>query len=98
MPNTEISLDVENGLVVSIFSHDHFCFKSENLIGMKVTYLLELMSSAEHDDGETTEYADGEIQTVYEFDELGLQVWESVHRAHHYLKGETRGALVGPQQ
>lgn len=77
MPNTEISLDVENGLVVSIFSHDHFCFKSENLIGMKVTYLLELMSSAEHDDGETTEYADGEIQTVYEFDELGLQVWES---------------------
>ena len=44
---------------------------------MKVTDLLELMSSAEHDDGETTEYDDGEIQTVYEFDELGLQVWKS---------------------
>lgn len=78
VPNTEISIDVEDGLVASISSYDFFCYKNENLIGMQLNKLLELMSPHKYEVGETIEYDDGEIQTAYEFDDLGLQVWESV--------------------
>jgi len=77
VPETEISLDVEGGLVVSISSYDYFCFKNENIIGMKISKLLGLIPSLKHEIGESTEYDDGEIQTAYEFDDIGLQVWES---------------------
>lgn len=77
VPNTEISLDVEGERLVSISSYDYFCFKNKNLIGMKLSVFLDLMPSSEYEVGERTEYDDGEVQTAYEFDDVGLQLWES---------------------
>jgi len=77
VPNRDISLDVEDSLIVSICSYDYFCFKNKNLIGMKIKTFVELLSIFSYEIGESVEYDDVDIQTAYEYDELGLQVWES---------------------
>ncbi|MBP0018078.1 MAG: hypothetical protein J7647_11030 [Cyanobacteria bacterium SBLK] len=81
--NEEIYLNVENGLVVSIFTYEKLYYKrekrykSKNIIGMTKEKLIKLFGREPDEIGSSVIYEDGDIQTPLDFDSFSLQVWIS---------------------
>ncbi len=74
IPGRNIRIFTERNKIVSIACYDNFYFKNVNIIGYdakKINTLLNTQSNIEVDEIEI----DGQIQKVYEYDALGLQVW-----------------------
>ncbi|TKG93821.1 hypothetical protein EYV94_16385 [Puteibacter caeruleilacunae] len=69
-------LYVENDLIASIACRKELYYKGENVIGMRIDGFLEyygLVQSVETD--KIFIPCDNDYQDVYEFDDVGLQVW-----------------------
>lgn len=77
VPDTEIYISVEDRLVVSIMSFGEFNYKGKNIIGLNKQELDALLEGKKGKIGESVEYEDGDIQTCFEYSEMGLQVWIS---------------------
>ena len=69
-----ISLFVENNIIVSIVCEVECFFNKMNIIGIDINYFLE-KNNLHFDDFQELYISDSEIQQVYDFDDLGLQVW-----------------------
>lgn len=71
----ESTIYIEDGLIEDIACHQEFIYKGRNIIHM--SYIEFLKHSNLKPVGETDKvYLSGdEEQFVYEFDEIGLQVW-----------------------
>ena len=76
-PDFETYIDVEDEKVVSVTTYSEFLYKGQNLIGLNLFKLGELLGVAADEIGQPVEYEDGDIKTPYEYYELGLQVWVS---------------------
>lgn len=63
----------EGGRVVSVSCSSRCLYKKKNLIGISIDQ-IPLILGTTHDTVETEELSDGP-QQVYEFDQLGLQLW-----------------------
>ena len=73
--NIGISLYVEDDFIVSIACNKECFYNDRNIINMNFKdfiYYTELISNDEKDE---VYMHNGEIQDVYEFDNIGLQIW-----------------------
>lgn len=71
-----LSLFCEEDTIVSISCDDELLYKGRNLIGISIDEFISIVGMS--NDGEIDELNfedDGIPQLVYEFDEIGLQVW-----------------------
>lgn len=75
MPNHEVSIDVENKKIVSIFTDESFCYQGNTLLGKKVSELESIIAQKPDNVGEPVDYGDGNIQIPLEYDSLGLIAW-----------------------
>lgn len=75
VPGIEMYVDVENDKVVSVNSFENFFYRGVNLIGSNIEILKQLLPGEIPGQGETVEYDDGDIQTVFDYDLSSLQVW-----------------------
>ena len=79
LPGTDCFLEVENGQVVAILVYDILIYQRKNIIGRKMTDIIELLGEPD-EIGDSVIYDDGDIQTPYEFRHFGLQAWVSEGR------------------
>jgi hypothetical protein len=77
LPNIDTYIDSEDGIIVSISSYDIFIYKDNNLIGLDVHDLNKILGCDPDDIGYPVLYEDGDIQTPYDYNILGLQLWVS---------------------
>lgn len=77
LPNVDIYIYVENGIIVSITSYEEFVYKGKNVIGMKGNQLGEILGCEPSELGRSVLFDDGDIQTPFEYFNLGLQLWVS---------------------
>lgn len=70
-----ISIYVEKDKIESIVCRDELIFKGRNIIGMKITEFRNYYNLQEVEEPEKMYLDDNEFQEVYEFDNIGLQVW-----------------------
>lgn len=80
LPELDIFIDVENEIIESIHSDKYFCYKGVNLIGLTLEELNQKLPQTRAEIDDCVEFDDGDIQTPYDYDELGLQVWLSNNR------------------
>jgi hypothetical protein len=73
----DIYIDVEDDIIKSIHSDKYFCYKGINLIGLTLEEFNQQLSQFSAEIGEYVEFDNGDIQTPYDYDEVGLQVWLS---------------------
>lgn len=73
-------IDVENGVIESIRSFEFFYYMGKNLIGLTLEELNQKLPNSAKEKGDSVEYEDGDIQTPYDYDDLGLQIWLSKNR------------------
>lgn len=72
-----LMIAVRNHIIESIFCYKEICYNSINLIGLSIQEFKELLNVEPI--GEVDKYDfedDNQPQFVYEFDSIGLQVWE----------------------
>ncbi|MEQ8999414.1 MAG: hypothetical protein RID53_23190 [Coleofasciculus sp. B1-GNL1-01] len=77
VPDENISIYVEDGIVVAVATYEKLYFKGINLIGISQTKLIEILEVEPDEVGTGVLYEDGDVQTPLDFDPLGLQVWIS---------------------
>lgn len=65
----------ENGTVVCVRCEDVFVFMNKNLIGMSEEELIAHMGQQPDEIGTSVEFEDGSVQTPFEYEDLGLEVW-----------------------
>ncbi len=75
LPDLETYIDAENDIIVSISSFEEFYYKGINLIGIKVEDLENIFSCKPDEIDEPVLYEDGDIQTSYTYNSLGLTIW-----------------------
>ena len=75
--STYLDLEIHSdaGKIVSITTETELIYQGENLIGLTVEQVTSLLGRTADEIGESVEYEDGEIQTPYDFFDLGLQLW-----------------------
>jgi len=74
--NPQISLFIENGTIDSISCSEEFLFKGRNIIGMNIEEFMAFADIFPQGDIDELEFEEDDIpQNVYEFEEIGLQVW-----------------------
>ena len=73
----EIMINSDFEKVISVTAYDEFCYEDKNIIGMSIDQLLDTLGDEADEVGESVEYDDGDVQTPYEFYDLGLQDWLS---------------------
>lgn len=75
--NPDLSLYVdENNLIESINCRDECLYKGRNLIGMTIEDFISHTGEKYYGEIDILDYEDdGVPQYVYEFDDIGLQVW-----------------------
>lgn len=66
---------LEDDKIVSILSTSEVFYHDKNLVGMQIDQIINLLDS-EPDSIESEEMSDG-VEYVYEFEQLGLQLWIS---------------------
>lgn len=77
LPDEDVYVYVENGIIVSITSYENFIYKDKNIIGMQVGQLNEILDCEPSEQGKSVLFEDGDIQTPFEYFHLGLQLWVS---------------------
>ncbi|MEC4802928.1 MAG: hypothetical protein SAJ72_01580 [Jaaginema sp. PMC 1080.18] len=75
--NEDITIYVENDLVVTVNAYECICYKGINLIGVHQKELINLLEIEPDEIGTPVLYEDGDIQTPLDFDSLGLEAWIS---------------------
>ncbi|MCZ4281965.1 hypothetical protein O4H49_14330 [Kiloniella laminariae] len=75
VPNSEIFLSSENGLIDMIYSYETCFYKGTNIIGLSIQSVPRLLGCNADEVGSGVEYDDGDIQYPYEFEDLGLRLW-----------------------
>ncbi len=71
--NDEIRIYVENGKIEAVSCEADWFYNGKNMIGMRIKDVLNLLRM-EPDTVETEELVEGP-QEVYDFGDLGLQLW-----------------------
>lgn len=71
----KLSLYVENGTIQSISCNDECLFKGRNIIGMEIDEFMNFYNIEPVGEVEKLFVNGDETQDVYEFDDIGLQVW-----------------------
>lgn len=76
-PDGGVILAVRHQIIESIFCYDEIVFNGVNLIGLTISELQILMNTQYVGTVDVLDFEDdGYPQSVYDFDEVGLQVWE----------------------
>ncbi len=70
-----ISLYVENDVIESIVCRYECLYKGRNIIGMDIDEFINFYDVSPSDEVDSVYVSNTELQYVYEFDELGLQIW-----------------------
>ena len=75
--NPDMSLYVDdNNIIESINCHEECLYKGRNLIGMTIEEFISHTGEKYYGEIDVLDYEDdGVPQYVYEFDDIGLQVW-----------------------
>lgn len=73
--DTNISLFVEDGKIESISCTEECLYKGGNMIGMSFETFLSYYKIKPEGPPDILYVNDDEVQNVYEFDEIGLQIW-----------------------
>ena len=74
--NPSISLFVENGVIESIYCDEECLYKGRNLIGMHIDEFISHTGEKYYGKIDEVDFEEDNIpQYVYEFDDIGLQVW-----------------------
>tara|TARA_R110000787_G_scaffold1497_7_gene6284 strand:- start:3058 stop:3480 length:423 start_codon:yes stop_codon:yes gene_type:complete len=77
IPHHDVYINAEDGEVVSISAHKSFYYGIKNVLGMTIEQLEALLGCKADEIGNSVEYEDGDIQTPYDYSELGLVAWVS---------------------
>jgi hypothetical protein len=71
-----LSLYVENGKIDSVECNDECLYKGRNLIGMTIEEFISHTEEKYYGEVDELDFEEDNIpQYVYEFDDIGLQVW-----------------------
>ncbi len=70
-----ISLYVEDNKIVSIACEEECLYKGRNIIGMNINEFINFYNINPIGEIDELYINDTETQSVYEFDDIGLQVW-----------------------
>ncbi len=70
-----ISLYVENNIIDSIDCIYECLYKGRNIIGMDIDEFINYYDVSPSNEVDPIYVSNTELQHVYEFDELGLQIW-----------------------
>ena len=75
--DTSINVDESNRIVKSIMCHEELLYKGKNLVGMTIEEFIAHTGENYAGEKDVLDFEDDYIpQNVYEFETLGLQVWE----------------------
>ena len=74
VPNHNVRIDVEKGLIVNVSCDEELLYKGQNLIGMDRDKVLKLIGHPPEAIGEKLIVGDEE-QITLEFADLGLMLW-----------------------
>lgn len=74
VPNHNVRIDVEKGLIVTVSCDEELLYKGQNLIGMDQDKAIKLIGHPPEKVGESLIIGDKE-QFTLEFDSLGLMLW-----------------------
>lgn len=75
--NPETCLFVENGKIASIASYEECIYKGRNLIGMTIVEFMRFTGEKYYGEVDEADFEEDDIpQYIYEFEDIGLQVWE----------------------
>ncbi len=75
LENDGISLYVEDDKIVSIVCDEECLYKGRNIIGMDINEFINFYNVNPVGEVDRLYVNDYETQDVYEFDDIGLQVW-----------------------
>ena len=76
LPEKDLTVYVEDGLVESINCQEELVFKGRNVIGMTYDDFLSYYDLEPDGEPDSLDFEDDNIpQLVFEFDELDLQIW-----------------------
>lgn len=73
----EVYAEAADDSVVSITAYVEFIYKGHNFIGMPTIQLDDVLECSPDEIGESVEDEDGEELTSFDYEKLGLQIWES---------------------
>lgn len=74
--NPSISLFVEDGVIESICCDEECLYKGRNLIGMSIEELISHTGEKYYGEIDEADFEEDNIpQYIYEFEDIGLQVW-----------------------
>lgn len=75
--NPETCLFVEDGKIVSIASYEECIYKGQNIIGMTIEEFTSHTGEKYYGEVDRADFEEDDIpQYVYEFEDIGLQIWE----------------------
>jgi hypothetical protein len=75
LENEGISLYVEDNKIISIVCDEECLYKGRNIIGMNIEEFISFYGVNPVGEVDELYVNDNETQNVYEFDDIGLQVW-----------------------
>lgn len=75
LDGANLCLYVEKGVIVSIACMEECLYKGRNIIGMKIHEFINYYETYPSGDIDKLYVNNDEIQDVYEFDDLGMQIW-----------------------
>jgi len=76
-PSFDTYIDVENEIIVSISTYEELIYKDKNIIGIQKNDLVNVLGSEPDEVGDPVLFDDGDLQTSYDYFDLGLQLWIS---------------------
>lgn len=75
--NPEITLFIDKGIIDYIGCYEELLYKGRNLIGMTISEFMNHTNENYYGEIDELDFEDDNIpQFVYEFENIGLQVWE----------------------
>jgi hypothetical protein len=87
--NPVISLFVEEGMINSISCEEECLYKGRNLIGISIEEFISHTGFTHEEEIDELIFEEDNIpQYVYEFDEVGLQVWVKMEKIVVIIVGE----------
>lgn len=75
LKNDDISLYVEDGKIVSIVCNEECIYNGRNIIGMNIDEFINFYEVNPIGEIDKLYVNDNETQDVYDFDDIGLQIW-----------------------
>lgn len=75
LENEGISLYIEDDKIISIVCNEECLYKGRNIIGMNIEEFINFYDVNPVGEVDELYVNENEIQNVYDFDNIGLQVW-----------------------